>query len=90
MERQKDINLKFLELVKSKEASELSHLISIAGNYSQFINANSDEVPQDYKELWRMKVQSYELNNALRWLLDIGILLRKIIKDTDEGFIRKI
>lgn len=88
MERQNLINLKFLDIVKSEKPVSLSHIKTLCDNYNQYVNA--DEVPPMYKELREMNVTYVEIHDALRWLLDIGILLREIIKGTLDDHIRAI
>ena len=88
MERQNEINLKFLDIVKSENPKTLTHIVTLWNNFGQFVHAEA--VPPLYKELKEMNVQYDELHDALRWLLNIGLLLRDIIGDTNEDFIEEV
>jgi len=86
MERQKTINLLFLEIVKAEQPNNLSHIKTLCDNYSQYVN--SDKVPPVYKELRELNVKYDELHDSLKWLLDIGLLLRGILSDASEDHIK--
>jgi hypothetical protein len=43
-----------------------------------------------YKELRELNVKYDELHDSLKWLLDIGLLLRGILRDASEDHIKSL
>ena len=88
MERQIDINLRFLEIVKAEKPENLMHYKLLCDNYNQFVNAEPSEVDAKYKDLHKMRVSYDDLRASLSWLSEIGILMRSIIGDASDDSIR--
>ena len=90
MERQIDINLKFLDIIKAKRPESLMQYKLLCDNYNQFANAEPSEVDAKYKDLHKMRVSYNELRSSLSWLSEIGILMRRIIGDANDDSIRDL